>query len=229
MADPFPTHIGDVQQTVDTTQIDEGTEVGDVLDDTLAELSDFQFAQQVIAIFLALLFDQRPAADHDIASRFVDLENFALHDASDVVGDIVGTSNIDLAGWQEDVDADIDQQATLDLASDGTGDDLAFGDLGHHLFPLQDLFRLAFAQRDHAVDIVCRTECVLHLFDQHLDGLSNGRRLFRFVPFIDIDCTFALEANIDDDIFTVDFHDLAIDDLIDVKGLVEVLLASRES
>ncbi len=158
MADAFPAHVGDVQQTVDTAQVDERTEVGDVLDDTVSQLANFQFAQQVFAIFFSLLFDQRAAADDNIATCFVDLEHFALHDAPNVIGDVVRTANIDLAGWQEDVDADIDQQATLDLAGHGAGHDLAFADLGHHLFPLQDLFRLAFAQRDHAVDIICGTE-----------------------------------------------------------------------
>jgi hypothetical protein len=48
MADAFPAHVGDVQQTIDTTQVDERTEVGDVLDHTLADLTNFQFAHQVI-------------------------------------------------------------------------------------------------------------------------------------------------------------------------------------
>ena len=43
MANAFPAHIGDVQQTIDTAQVDERTEVGDVLDDTFAELTDFEF------------------------------------------------------------------------------------------------------------------------------------------------------------------------------------------
>jgi hypothetical protein len=37
MADAFPTHVGDVQQTIDTAEVDERAEVGDVLDDTLAD------------------------------------------------------------------------------------------------------------------------------------------------------------------------------------------------
>jgi hypothetical protein len=57
MVDPSPAHIGDVQQAVDAAQVDERAEFGDVLDDAFAKLADFQFAQQLFAIFLALFFD----------------------------------------------------------------------------------------------------------------------------------------------------------------------------
>ncbi len=53
MADPLPAHVGDVQQAVDAAQVDERAEVGDVLDHALAELADFQFAEQLFAVFLA--------------------------------------------------------------------------------------------------------------------------------------------------------------------------------
>ncbi len=68
MADTFPAHVGDVQQTVDTAEVHERTEVGDVLDHALADLADFQFAEQVFAIFFALLLDQRATADDDVTT-----------------------------------------------------------------------------------------------------------------------------------------------------------------
>ncbi len=40
MVDPAPAHVGDVQQAVDAAQVDEGAEVGDVLDGPLADLTD---------------------------------------------------------------------------------------------------------------------------------------------------------------------------------------------
>ena len=42
MVDAAPAHVGDVQQAVDAAQVDERAEVGDVLDDALAELADFE-------------------------------------------------------------------------------------------------------------------------------------------------------------------------------------------
>jgi hypothetical protein len=85
-----------------------------------------------------------------------------------------------LASWQEDVDADIDQQSTLDLANHGAGDHLAFGNRFHHRFPLDDLFGLSLAQRNHAVGIVRSAEVVFHLLDQDFDDSSRKRIRLRF-------------------------------------------------
>ncbi len=217
MANAFPAHIGDVQQTIDTAQVDERTEVGDVLDDTFAELANFQFRQQMFAIFFALLFDQRTTADDDIATGFVDLEHFALNDAADKVGDVVRPADIHLAGWQEDGHADVDQQTTFDLASNGTGDDLAFFDGPNCFFPLNDLLSFALAEADHAVNIVGRAQFVFHLFDQHLDDAADDGLFIGLGPFAAIDSPFALETNVDYDEVFGNFHDLAVNDLVDAK------------
>ena len=47
MIDAAPAHVGDVQQAVDAAQVDERAEVGDVLDDALAQLADFQLLEQL--------------------------------------------------------------------------------------------------------------------------------------------------------------------------------------
>ena len=44
MVDAAPAHVGDVQQAVDAAQVDERAELGDVLDDALAELADLELA-----------------------------------------------------------------------------------------------------------------------------------------------------------------------------------------
>ena len=221
VSDPFPAHIGNVEQTIDTTEVDERAEVGDVLDDTLADLTDFQFGHEVLAVFLALLLDEGPAADDDIASGFVDLEDFALHDSADVIADVVGSTDIDLASRQEDVHTDIDQQTTLDLAGDRTGDDLALLDRSHHLFPLDDLFGFSLAQNDH-VPSFFEDILVFDLFDQNLDHLADLRRLFAFFPLVLWDRAFALESNVDDDELFIDFNNLAFDDLVYVELFVGV-------
>src|SRR3569623_2937339 len=79
MADAAPAHVGNVEQTVDTAQIDEGAELGNVLDRALAELADFQIAQQARLFLGAFAFDQRAAADDDVATGLVDLQDDALN------------------------------------------------------------------------------------------------------------------------------------------------------
>ena len=41
-----PRHVGDVQQAVDAAQVDERAEVGDVLDDALADLAGLDLGEQ---------------------------------------------------------------------------------------------------------------------------------------------------------------------------------------
>ncbi len=176
----------------------------------LADLADFQFAEQVFAIFLTLLLNQRTAADDDVTTCFVDLEHFALNDATDVVSDVVRAANVHLASWQENVHADIDQQTTLILRV--TVPVTTWPSATSLIMRSQSRIfsALRLLRRDHAVDVICRTERVLHLFDQDFDLLTHLRWLFGFVPFIDIDCTFALESDVDNDILAVDFDDRAM-------------------
>src|SRR5208282_5304586 len=67
MVDTAPAHVGDMQQSVDTSQVDEGTEVGDVLDRSLSDLADLDFLEELLLLLFAGDLDQLAAADHDIA------------------------------------------------------------------------------------------------------------------------------------------------------------------
>ena len=217
MADPFPTHVGDVQQPVDAAQIDEGSKVGDVLHDAAADLAFFELLHELLAVLFPLLFDQGATADDDVTPRFVDLEHFALDDAADEIADVAGTTNVDLAGGQEDIDADVDQQAAFDFARHRTRDDLALLDGGHHLFPLQDLLGLALAQHNHAEGLFGTSSVnVFHLFDDDANRIADLRKLLSF-PLAQRDRSFALEAHIDQDEVVFDPDDLALHDLIHLE------------
>ncbi len=118
MVDPAPAHVGDVEQAVDAAQVDERAEVGDVLDGPLADLADGDLLEELLLLLLAGDLDQLAPADDDVAPALVDLQDHALDLLIDVIGDVGRAADIDLAGGQEDVDADVDQQAALDLAGD---------------------------------------------------------------------------------------------------------------
>jgi len=123
VVDPPPAHVGDVQQAVDAAEVDERAEVGDVLDRSLADLPRGDLLEQLLLLLLAGDLDELAAADDDVAPALVDLEDHALDVVVDVVGDVGGASDVDLAGGEEDVDADVDEQAALDLAGDPPLDD----------------------------------------------------------------------------------------------------------
>ncbi len=82
--------------------------------------------EQLLLLRLARDLDQLAAADDDVAPALVDLEDHALDVLIDVIGDVGRAADVDLAGRQEDIDADIDQQAALDLARDASLDDVSF-------------------------------------------------------------------------------------------------------
>src|SRR5207244_4007702 len=120
---------------VDAAQIDERTELGDVLHDALADLARFDLGEELLLHLLADVFEELAAADDDVAAGLVDLEDLALDGLADVVANVRRAADIDLRGGEEDVDADVDEQAALDLAGDDAGDDIAFLVLGADVFP----------------------------------------------------------------------------------------------
>ena len=107
-------------------EIHKRTKVGDVLDDTLANLIDFDLFQELALLFFALIFKQLPSRHDNIHARLVDLDNDALELLTDVLGNVSRTANTDLGSRKENRDTDIEEKATLDLAGNLTLDDVRF-------------------------------------------------------------------------------------------------------
>src|SRR5262249_14254768 len=147
---PAPGHVGDVQQTVNASQIDEGAELGDVLDNASANLARLDFGKQLALHLLALVLEQFAPAHDNIAAARCDAAPLAVDGLANVVAEVGSAANIDLGRRQEDVDADVDQQAPLDLARDGAGDDVALLVLGEHQGPFLLPLGLAVAENDRA-------------------------------------------------------------------------------
>src|SRR6202142_1060826 len=74
VVDPAPGDIGDVQQAVDAAEINERTVIGDVLDDTVDDLTFFEILHQFLALLGAGLFQHGAARHHDVAAAAIHLE-----------------------------------------------------------------------------------------------------------------------------------------------------------
>ena len=210
MADAAVAHVGDVQQPVDATQVDERAEVGDVLDDTLADLADLELLQQFLLELRPLVFDELAARNHDVPAGFVDLQDHALDLATDVVANVGGPADIDLAGGQEDMHADVDQQATLDLPHDGPGDHIPFLAGGDDLFPVADPLRLPPRQLDDPL-------LVIELFEQNFDLLAGDRGFLPFVPLGERHNPFALAPHVEEHVIPFAAQHHAREDLARFK------------
>ena len=53
VVDAAPAHVGDVQQAVDAAEVDERAELGDVLDDALADLARLDLGEELLLLLLA--------------------------------------------------------------------------------------------------------------------------------------------------------------------------------
>ena len=193
-----------MQQAVEAAEVDEHAEVGDVLDDALADLADLDLVEDLVLAGPTLLFDELAAGDDDVAVLDVDLENLALDFFADEPADVAGLANIDLRGGQEDRHADIDEQAALDPADDPALDDVAFLLGVDDVFPAPDHVGFAFAQQDQSA-------LGVRVFEQDFDLRARGG-VFGAVEFTGIDHAFALEAHLDDHVVADLRNDGALED-----------------
>ena len=75
MVDPAPCHIGDMQQTINTTKINKRTIISEILDDALDDLTLGQTGEQFVALFSTGFFQNGPARNNNIAASAIHLEN----------------------------------------------------------------------------------------------------------------------------------------------------------
>jgi len=176
MVDATPTHVGDMQQAVDTVEVHERTEIGDVLDRALAELTDLDFAEQFEFLSAAGFFDDLAAGNHDVLALFVDFKNFDLQGAADVVVEVAHRNDIHLRAGKEGIRADIDDETALDGASDHPFNQAAFFAVVDDMIPLALLFSALLAEDDHAV-------VVFEAFEKNFNRVAdlNGGYVFELV------------------------------------------------
>ena len=204
MVDPAPTHVGDVQQAVDATKIDEGTELGDVRHRAGDELTFLEVGQDSLLGFGTFAFNDVAAADDDVAAFLVDLEDLSANRLADELSNIARATNVDLGGGQEDRHADVDEQAALDLSHAPTFDDVAFGLGFKDTLPTADAIGFAFGQFNDAAAVV-------EVFKEHLD-LVTMLESVKVFEFTFVNETFRLEAHIDDGIVAGLADNLALED-----------------
>ncbi|AAM86333.1 hypothetical [Yersinia pestis KIM10+] len=74
----FPSHVSDVQQAINATQVNECTVVSQVLNDTLDFHAFLQVFQQLITLSAVLGFDNCTTRNNDVVAFLIQLDDFEL-------------------------------------------------------------------------------------------------------------------------------------------------------
>ncbi len=206
--DAAPGHVGDVQQTVDAAQIDEGAVIGEVLDDTLDLHALLQLLEQRLALGAVLLFHHRAAGDHHVVALAVQLDDLELELLAFQVAGIAHRAHVHQGAGQKGADAaQVDREATLDLAVDHALDGIAR--LERLLQELPGRMTLGLFPRQAG-----GAEAVLDRVEGNLDLVADGD----LEPALGVeklvlgDDAFRLEARVNDHGVGGDVHHSAGDD-----------------
>lgn len=204
VGDAAPAHVGDVEQAVETVEVDKGTVVGDVFDHALANDARLDLFEEDAAFFLALFLDQLAARNDDVFALGVDFEDFEIVGLADVLIQILGGLDVDLGGRHEGVNADGDDEATFDLGLDTALDDGAFRAVGNDVFPV--FLLLGFVEGNDRAAVA-----VLEFFEEDF----NFRAQLQFADvgkFVLGDDALGFAADIDNNVVLANFRDDALDD-----------------
>jgi hypothetical protein len=123
MVDVLPGQLRHVHQAVHAAQVDEGTEVDDRADHTLADLARLQLGEEALPHLGLGLLQPRPAGQHHVVAVLVQLDDLRLELHPDVRLQVADPAHLHQRRGQEAAQADVDDQAALDDLDHVAGDD----------------------------------------------------------------------------------------------------------
>jgi hypothetical protein len=204
-----PCQIGDVQQAIDATEVDEGTVIGDVLDHALDDAAFLEGRQQRIALFANAGFENGTARNNHVVALAVELDDLEFVGLAFVRRGVLDRTHVDQRTRQEGADAvGHYRQPPLDLAGDRAGDQRTVVQRLLERIPRSDPFGTVARQAGF-------TETVLELLDGDLDEITDLDFEFALVAqeFFNFNVALGLETGIDHHKVLVDAHDFRSDDL----------------
>ena len=187
-------------------EVDEGAEVGDVLDHALPHLADGELLHQVLALVGPLVLQDDPAAHHDVAPALVELDDLELVGLAEQLVDVGDPPQRDLAARQEGVHPhQVHHHTALDLLDQGALDRLV-ALVGHaDLFPDPHEVGLLLGEDDRAL-------LILQMLQEDLDLVALLERL-GILELVERDRALGLEADVENDRVIGDPENLRLDDL----------------
>jgi hypothetical protein len=150
VAETTPGHVGDVEQAVHAVEVDERTEVGEVLDRAADRCADLDRLEEALTLLAPLLLDELAAAEDDVLPVVVDLDDLKVVGVADELLEIFRRDDVDLRAGEESLDADVDGETAFDHGLDLAFDEsVALEDLDD-LLPVLAISGALLGKDDHA-------------------------------------------------------------------------------
>ena len=228
MVDALPAHVRDVQQAIDAAEINERTVIGDVLDDTLANVAFRHVGNDFCALFGAALFEDGAAGNNDVATCAVQLEDLEGLNFAHERAYVANRADVHLAARQERIHAaQVDCEATFDAAGNCTFDGLFGVEALLELDPT--LFAASLVTGQDSV-----AKGVFDAIKVDIDDVAGGRLLVFHREFFDRDTAFGLQTDINQHRVIIDTNNGCRDDLTFLhcaggRGRSRTLLRNRRS
>src|SRR5579864_1187901 len=210
-----PGHVGDVEQAVETAEIDEGAIFSEVLHDSCENRAFFQVFQSLRTLFVLLAFEQFLARDHDVAAFLVELDHGDFERLAFHAIEIADRTKINLRAGQERMRAhDVDGEAALNAINDNCLDRLLFVMSLFDFFPSVNALRFLVREVDVAL-------FGFAFFAHHVDFIAGLELRIAFVikHFGKRQHAFRLGADVDDDMRAGQLQNGALDNAIVTDGL----------
>ena len=200
-----------MDESIHATEIDEGTEVDDRGDDTLAALARLEVVEEVAALLLLSLLEPCTARQDHVVAIAVELDDLGLNVLANVGLQLSDSAELHKRCREEATEADVHDEATLDDLDDRSADDsvgvLDLLDVGPGTLVL-----CALLGKDQA------TLLVLLLENKRLDGLAERDDLVRVDviadgQLADWDDALGLVADVEKNLVAIDLDDRTLDEI----------------
>src|SRR5450432_725071 len=114
MSKAAPGHVGDMQKAIHAIEVDEGAEIGQILDRAVDAIAHLDALEEFLALLAALLLDELAAAEDDVLTVVVNLNNLEIVGVANELLQIFGRNNINLRGRQKCFHADVNHETAFD-------------------------------------------------------------------------------------------------------------------
>ena len=181
-----------MKQPVQTAQVYENTEIGDILDNTLSQLTGLDLRENLLLAAATLILDQLATRYHNVAPFNLDLENLAIHLLTDKPTDITRPADINLRSRQKYRNAYINKQTALDAPHHSACNLVPLLLCRNDIFPCPDPVGFALAQK-------YKPTSRIRVFQQNF-YFPASYYLSRLVKLVRVDYALAFKTNLDNHI-----------------------------